>query len=191
MKIGYARVSTKKQGESLDSQIKILKKFGCEKVFFEVISAISPKRTELTAVLNDLNPGDTLVVTSLDRLGRSLKSLLDIINELKKRSIIFYSIKENVDLSTKTGMLSFNMMASFAEFERELIQERMQEGVKRAHAAGKYKGRAFATDEKTRRHYVDLMHSGKYTIQYITTLARVSKRTLYDWKKQFEAKDAV
>ena len=141
MKIGYARVSTKHQRESLDQQIDLLRQAGCKKVYSEVISGVSSKRPELTKLLSEIQTGDILVITAVDRLGRSLKDLIGIISDLKERSIYFQSLKEQMDTGTDTGMLMFNMMGSIAEFERSLINRRIYEGVKRAKELGKYKGR--------------------------------------------------
>jgi DNA invertase Pin-like site-specific DNA recombinase len=97
MKIAYARVSTKHQRESLDQQIALLKEAGCKKVYSEIISGVSSKRPELTKLLNEIQTGDTLVITAVDRLGRSLKDLIGIISDLKERSIYFQSLKEQMD----------------------------------------------------------------------------------------------
>ena len=93
MKIGYARVSTKHQRESLDQQIDLLRQAGCKKVYSEVISGVSSKRPELTKLLSEIQTGDILVITAVDRLGRSLKDLIGIISDLKERSIYFQSLK--------------------------------------------------------------------------------------------------
>lgn len=187
MKIGYARVSTKHQCNSLDEQIAQLKKAGCDDVYSEVISGANGKRKELTKLLSKIKPGDTLVITSIDRLGRSLKDLISIIHDLKEKSIGFLSLKEKMDTTTDTGMLLFNMMGSIAEFERTLINRRIYDGVKRAQAQGKYKGRAYSVDADIRREYVSMMKSNNYTIDYIARMAKVSRQTLYNWKMELEA----
>lgn len=186
MKIGYARVSTKQQCESLNQQISLLKKSGCKEIYSEVISGANSKRKELTKLLNKVQVGDILVITSIDRLGRSLKDLISIINNLQEKSIKFQSLKEQMDTNTDTGMLMFNMMGSIAEFERKLINRRIYEGVKRAKEQGKYKGRAYAVDEDIRKEYVDMLNSGKYTSAYIARMAKISRQTLYNWKAYFE-----
>ena len=108
MKIGYARVSTKHQRESLDQQIVLLKKAGCKEIYSEIISGSSAKRPELTKLLAKVQSGNTLVITSVDRLGRSLKDLISIISSLKDFKVNFCSLKEQMDTSTDTGMLMFN-----------------------------------------------------------------------------------
>lgn len=175
MKIGYARVSTKHQCESLDQQIALLKKAGCKEVFFETVSGANSKRKELTKTLNKLNSGDTLVIASIDRLGRSLRDLIEIINNLKESSINFQSLKEQMDTNTDTGMLLFNMMGSIAEFERRLINRRIYDGVKRAKDLGKYKGRKYSVEEDIRKEYVKMMKNNNYTVAYIAKMAKVSR----------------
>ena len=186
MKIGYARVSTKNQCESLDQQIIQLKKFGCNKIYSEVISGANSKRPELTKVLKMLQSNDTLIITSIDRLGRSLKDLISIVTNLQENAINFFSIKEQMDTKTDSGMLMFNMMGSIAEFERKLINRRIYDGVKRAHALGKYKGRAYSVDADIRREYVQMMQTGKYTVAYLAKMAKVSRQTLYNWKDELQ-----
>jgi DNA invertase Pin-like site-specific DNA recombinase len=186
MKIGYARVSTKQQCESLDQQIALLKKAGCKEVYSEVISGANSKRKELTKLLNQIQAGDILVISSIDRLGRSLKDLISIINTLQDKAVKFQSLKEQMNTNTDTGMLMFNMMGSIAEFERKLINRRIYEGVKRAKEQGKYKGRAYAVDEDIRKEYVDMLNNGKYTAAYVARMAKISRQTLYNWKACFE-----
>ena len=185
MKIGYARVSTKHQRESLDQQIDLLKKAGCKEIYSEIISGASAKRPELTKLLAQIKEGDTLTITSVDRLGRSLKDLITIITDLKERSIIFQSLKEQMDTGTSTGMLMFNMMGSIAEFERSLINRRIYDGVKRAQEQGKYKGRTHSIDKKIRQDYVKMMNSGDYPISYVAKMAKVSRQPLYNWQADF------
>lgn len=185
MKIGYARVSTKHQRESLDQQIALLKEAGCKEVYSEIISGVSSKRPELTKLLSKIQTGDTLVITVVDRLGRSLKDLIGIISDLKERSIYFQSLKEQMDTGTDTGMLMFNMMGSIAEFERNLINRRIYEGVKRAKELGKYKGRTYSVDKSIRQEYVKMLKSGKYSVSYLAKMAKVSRQTLYNWQIEF------
>jgi DNA invertase Pin-like site-specific DNA recombinase len=182
MNIGYARVSTKHQRESLDQQIVLLKTAGCTEVYSEIISGVSSKRPELTKLLSEIQTGDTLVITAVDRLGRSLKDLIGIISDLKEQSIYFQSLKEQMDTGTDTGMLMFNMMGSIAEFERSIINRRIYEGVKRAKELGKYKGRAHSVDKTIRHEYVKMLKSGKYSVSYLAKMAKVSRQTLYNWQ---------
>ena len=189
MKIGYARVSTKQQCDSLDNQVAALKKEGCKEIYSEIISGASSssKRKELTKLLTKIKKGDTLVIIAIDRLGRSLKHLIGIIGNLQERSINFYSIKEKMDTNTDTGMLMFNMMGSIAEFERKLINHRIKDGVKRAMELGKYKGRQHSVEADIRREYVEMMSNEKYPISYVAKMAKVSRQTLYKWKADLTA----
>lgn len=126
MKIGYARVSTKDQ--NLELQLGALQKFGCDKIYQEKLSAIKD-RPELNSMCSNLREGDIVIVWKLDRLGRSLKHLVDLISQFKKQGVEFISLSDNIDTTTPQGRLMFNMFASFAEFERELISERTRAGI--------------------------------------------------------------
>jgi DNA invertase Pin-like site-specific DNA recombinase len=142
MKIGYARVSTKDQ--NLDLQIDALKNAGCEKIFQEKLSA-AKDRPELNSLMSQLRVGDTVVVWKLDRLGRSLKHLIDLMTIFKQEVVDFISLSDNIDTTTPQGRLIFNMFASFAEFERELIGERTRAGLeavklKRGSGGGRTRG---------------------------------------------------
>ena len=187
MKYGYARVSTKKQCASLDDQILKLKKSGCDDVYSESISGASAKRPKLTALLETVKSGDAIVVTAIDRLGRSLKDLIDIITLLKNKCVSFISLKEQMDTNTDIGMLLFGMMCSISEFERKLINRRIYDGVQRAKEKGKYKGRRYGTDADIRREIVDKMKSGNYTVSYLAKMAKVSRATLYRWQSEVES----
>ena len=127
MLVGYSRVSTNDQ--SLNSQIDKLKEFGCEKIFTDVISGTKSERKGLKEMLDYLRENDTVVVFRLDRLGRSLKDLIDIVNLFKNKNIHFKSISENIDTATPTGKLIFHITGAFAEFERNIIRERTKAGI--------------------------------------------------------------
>jgi DNA invertase Pin-like site-specific DNA recombinase len=127
MKIGYCRVSTKDQ--NLDLQIAALKEKGCEVIYQEKAGALK-KRPECEKMLKNLNSGDILVVYKLDRLGRSLIDLIKIFQLLKEREVEFISISDNIETTTSQGRLMFNIMASFAEYEREMIVERTIAGLR-------------------------------------------------------------
>ena len=138
MKIGYARVSTKDQ--VLDLQIDALEKDGCELIFKETASSAKTDRPELQKLLNHLRKGDIVVVYKLNRLGRSLKHLLDVVAELNQKEVDIRSINDAIDTTTPQGRLFFNISASFAEFERDLIRERTKSGLEAARARGKNVG---------------------------------------------------
>jgi DNA invertase Pin-like site-specific DNA recombinase len=139
MKIGYARVSTKDQ--NLDLQIEALQKVGCEKIFEEKISGSTKHRPELDKMIEQFRSGDELYVWRLDRLGRSLKHIIDLVLSLSEKGIIIKGLTDGVDTSTINGRLFLNIMASLAEYERELIRERTKAGLQSARARGRLGGR--------------------------------------------------
>lgn len=148
-KIGYARVST--QDQNLSMQIQALEKYGCKRIFSEKLSGTSAKRPELAKIWRELRKGDELVVWSLDRLGRSIRDLLDRIAELEDRGVKFVSLRENIDTSTAIGRLMLAVRAALAQFERDLTSERTSSGIKakiergeKVHAAWKEQ---FSRDE--------------------------------------------
>ncbi len=139
MLIGYARVSTADQRPEL--QLDALKAAGCEQVFEERVSSGAAERPELAHCLRTLRKGDTLVVWRLDRLGRSLKELLEIVTGLEQRGVAFRSLTEAMDTGTPGGKLIFHIFASLAEFERSIIRERTKAGLAAARARGRKGGR--------------------------------------------------
>ncbi|AZB32153.1 recombinase family protein [Chryseobacterium balustinum] len=147
MKIGYARVSTKDQ--NLDLQIEALEKAGCEKIYQEKISGSTKNRPELDKMLEHFREGDELYVWRLDRLGRSLKHIIDMVLSLNEKGIIIKGITDGVDTSTMNGRLFLNLMASLAEYERELIRERTNAGLQSARARGRLGGRPKGYTEET------------------------------------------
>lgn len=139
MKIGYARVSTKDQ--NLDLQIEGLVKAGCERIYHEKISGATKNRPELDKMIEHFREGDELYVWRLDRLGRSLKNIIDMVLSLSDRGIIIKGIVDGVDTSTINGRLFLNLMATLSEYERELIRERTNAGLQAARARGRTGGR--------------------------------------------------
>jgi DNA invertase Pin-like site-specific DNA recombinase len=139
MILGYARVSTKDQ--NLNLQIEALKKAGCEKIYQEKISGATKERPELTNLIEHLREGDVVMVWKLDRLGRSIKNIIDLVLELNQKKVIVKGLTDGVDTSTPNGRLFLNVMASLAEYERELIRERTNAGLSSARARGRVGGR--------------------------------------------------
>jgi len=139
MKIGYARVSTKDQ--NLELQIEALEKAGCEKIYQEKISGSTKNRPELDKMIEQFRKDDELIVWRLDRLGRSLKHIIDLVLSLNEKGIIIKGLTDGVDTSTINGRLFLNLMASLAEYERELIRERTNAGLSSARARGRTGGR--------------------------------------------------
>ena len=141
MQVGYARSSTVDQEAGFQAQIKALKAAGCEKAFAEQVSSVA-QRDQLEAALEYVREGDTLVVTKLDRLARSVSHLVVIGERLEAKGVALKVLDQAIDTSNSTGRLMFNMLGAIAQFERELMLERQREGVAKAKAEGKYKGRA-------------------------------------------------
>ena len=143
MLIGYARTSTTDQQAGFDAQLVELETYGCERIFKEQVSAVA-SRGELDTAIDMLRDGDKLVVTKLDRLARNVMHMGELLQQIEAKGagLVILSLgSETVDTTTATGKLILNMMVSVAQFEREMMKERQVEGIKRAQAEGKYKGR--------------------------------------------------
>lgn len=145
--IGYARVSTKDQ--NLDAQINQLHQAGVEKIFQEKASGVKEDRPELTSMLDYIREGDTVIVCKLDRIARSTKHLLSIVEFLEKKGVAFKVLNINLDTSTPTGKLMLTMLGAIATFEREMMLERQMEGIREAKLKGKFKGRKPTAREKS------------------------------------------
>ena len=187
MLIGYARVSTLNQ--NLDSQLSALKKAGCDKIFSEKISGVKTERKELNRCLEHLRSGDTLVIWKLDRLGRSLIHLIEILKALEANNISFRSLNDNIDTTTSTGKLFFHIMAAIAQFERDLISERTKAGLAAARAKGRRGGRPKGLSkeaEKTALAAKAMYVDGKFTIKEICDKLSISKTTLYKYLRHLE-----
>lgn len=139
--VGYARTSTTDQKAGLEAQLRDLQAAGCVEIFQEELSSVAAKRPQLDAALKYVRNGDTLVVTKLDRLARSVSDLVAIQEQLSVKGVGLRILAMNLDTSTPTGKLMVNLLGSIAEFERELMLERQREGIAKAKAEGKYAGR--------------------------------------------------
>lgn len=139
--VGYARTSTTDQKAGLEAQLRDLEQAGCTKVFREEVSSVATNRPQLAALLEWVREGDTLVVTKLDRLARSVADLVSITAALKAKGAGLRILAMSLDTATPTGKLMLNLLGSIAEFERELMLERQREGIAKAKAEGKYTGR--------------------------------------------------
>jgi len=137
--IGYARVSTTDQ--NLDAQLDQLKVAGCEKLFQEKESGAKRERPQLAALLEYVREGDTVIITKLDRIARSIRDLLAVVDKLTEQGVAFKVLNANIDTSTPTGKLQLSILGAVGEFEREIMLERQAEGIAKAKAKGVYKGR--------------------------------------------------
>lgn len=149
MKYGYARVSTKDQ--VLNLQIDALKTAGCHKIFYEVAKGARADRPEWLKLLEEIQKGDTLIVWKLDRMGRSLHHLIKVVNDLIAKGVDIISIQDPLNTTSAQGRLIFNMFASLAEFEKDLIRERTMAGLKSARARGRMGGRPKGLSEKAKK----------------------------------------
>lgn len=178
MLIGYARVST--QDQNLDLQIEALTKAGCKKVFDDKISGSRADRPGLAKALEILREGDTLVVWKLDRLGRSVKNLVDLVGELHKQGVQFKSLTDAIDTGTTSGRFFFHVMASLAEMERELTVERTRAGLEVARQLGRKGGRKRQMTDSKIESAKKLLANGVPPRDVAKNLG-VSVPTLYRW----------
>ena len=176
MVYGYARVSTSDQ--NLDRQKDALRKYGVDMLFCEKISGTKKNRPELDDMLGRLKPGDTIVIESLSRLGRSVKNLAELMELFNRANIRLVSLKETIDTTSPTGKLLFTILASLSQFERDVLAERTAEGLAAARARGRAGGRP-KTDADAMKKALALYRTNQYSVSEITKLTGVSKSTLY------------
>lgn len=182
MILGYARVSTNDQNPAL--QIDALGNFGCERVFEEKVSATSKVRPQLDRLLDSLREGDTVVVWRLDRLGRSIKDLIALVELFKERGVQFVSLTEKIDTSSPSGELIFHIFASVAQFERSLIIERTKSGLSAARARGRVGGRKRKMSIEDIKKARALATSNEISISDIAEHFNISRTTLYKYLNQ-------
>ncbi|HHX8430841.1 TPA: recombinase family protein [Legionella pneumophila] len=180
MKIGYARVSTKEQ--SLSMQVDALKKAGCDQTHEEIASGAKTARPVLDEIVRNLREGDTLVIWKLDRLGRNLAHLIHLTTKLIEKKVGLISLNDPIDTTTAQGRLVFGIFASLAEFERELIRERTQAGLKSARARGRKGGRPKGMSKSAMEKAAiaeALYKNGTIPVKKIAEQLDISKTTLY------------
>src|SRR5215210_3475176 len=177
MRVGYARVS--RQDQRLESQRDALLADGCQRVFEEKISSREAERRALREAFDWCREGDVLVVARLDRLGRSLRELIDLVEELEGRGVGFRSLKESLDTTTAGGRLIFHVFGALAEFEREIIRERTMSGLESARARGRHGGRPRALDEGKAKLAKKLKSEGEHSVDEICSILGVGRSTLY------------
>lgn len=173
---GYARVSTEQQ--NLDRQLDALRKYGVDMIYNEKMTGTKRDRPELTKLLDRMTEGDTVVIESLSRLGRSTKDLIELTELFQSKGVHLVSLKESIDTSTSTGKLLFTLMSAIAQFERDVIADRTREGLTAARARGRKGGRPKA-DTDTVKKAIKLYNTGEYSIKEIEDLTGVKKSTLY------------
>jgi DNA invertase Pin-like site-specific DNA recombinase len=175
--LGYARVSTFEQDPAL--QLDALAAAGCDRVFTDQASGALEDRVELARMLDHARDGDTLVVWRLDRLGRSVRHLVDTVMELERRGVGFRSLSESIDTTTSGGRLVFHVFAALAEFERDLIRERTRAGLLAARARGRNGGRPSVMTAEKLRVARELYGAREHTTAQIAAVLGVSRATLY------------
>jgi DNA invertase Pin-like site-specific DNA recombinase len=180
--IGYARVSTAEQ--HLDLQLDALRAAGCEKIYEDHTSGVATERPGWAQARAALRAGDTLVVWRLDRLGRSLKHLIDTIGDLNDAGIAFKSLTENLDTSSTGGKLVFHIFGALAEFERELIRERTLAGLAAARARGRKGGRPRKLDARKIATARRMLEDPNQTVTEVAEILGVARSTLYRALKQ-------
>ncbi|MBC1227653.1 recombinase family protein [Listeria booriae] len=184
-KIGYARVSTRDQ--KLDMQMEALGKFGCTEIYKEKQSGKERERVQLKRALAKLKPGDSFIVFKLDRLGRTTRQLLELIEDLQKREIVFISLQDSIDTSTSMGKFIFTVMSAFAEMEADLIRERTIAGIKSARLKGNIGGRPKLSKEKIGL-ALELYQEKSLTVKEISRQCGVAESTLYKYARRHNIK---
>ena len=173
---GYARVSTEQQ--NLDRQLDALKKYGVDIIYNEKMTGTKRDRPELSKLLERITDGDTVVIESLSRLGRSTKDLIELTELFQSKGVHLVSLKEAIDTSTSTGKLLFTLMSAIAQFERDVIADRTREGLRSARARGRLGGRPKINQTQVQR-AVKLYMTKQYSIREIEEMTGVKKSTLY------------
>lgn len=177
MLIGYARVSTDDQ--NLDLQRDALTRAGCEQIHTDKASGARDDRPGLIHALSHLRKGDTLVVWKLDRLGRTMRGLVDLVQELKSRGVDFRSLQDSIDTSTAAGRFFFHVMAALAEMERDLIRERTNAGLAAARARGRNGGRPAKLSSRQLEHALRLLEDRNTTVADVAESLGIDRSTLY------------
>ena len=180
MLVGYARVSTLEQ--NLDNQLDKLKELGCDKIFTDKVSGAREERVGLKEMLDYVRKGDSIVVYKLDRLARSVKQLISLINSLNEKGVHFKSLSEQIDTSTSGGKLIFHIFASVAEFERDIIRERTYSGLKAARARGRQGGRPKLLNEEKAARLRELKKNYNLSVKEICQMMGIKKSTYYNYE---------
>jgi len=177
MKIGYARVSTDAQETHL--QMDALKRAKCSRIYQEKASGAKTERPELMRLLDSARKGDVVIVWKLDRLARSLRQLIDTAVLLNERGVELHSLTENINTTTPSGKLTFHLFASLAEFERDILRQRVNAGLKAARRRGRVGGRPKSLNDDDLKKARALLRSGDYTKVQVAKELEVSRHTLW------------
>lgn len=188
MKVGYIRVSTTDQNTA--RQEVIMEELGVEKLYYEKLTGKDTDRPQLTLMMDYVREGDTVVVESYSRLARSTKDLLDLVEKLNQKKVLFISQKEKIDTSTPQGRLMFTLFAGLVQFERESMLERQREGIEVAKQQGKYKGRPKKSLDNFTELYA-LVKNNEISISKASKLLGVSRSTFYRKMKEHEVNSEI
>ena len=188
MRVGYARVSTHEQ--NLEAQLDALQQAGCDKIVSEKVSTRKEEREKLNEVLNWLRTGDILICTKMDRLARSMRELLNIMDDLTERNIDVVFVDQSIDTTQAGGKLIFHMFAAIAEFERDLTRERTLAGLASARARGRKGGRKRSLIGTRLETAFRMYDSGEYTVRKICESINAKERTFYEYLRQRREKTA-
>jgi DNA invertase Pin-like site-specific DNA recombinase len=189
MKIGYARVS--KHEQNLEAQIDALQSAGCEKIASEKVTTRKEERPELGELLSWLRPGDVLICTKMDRLARSMRELLAVMDGLEEQKVDVIFLDQSIDTTQAGGRLIFHMFAAFAEFERDLIRERTLAGLAAARARGRKGGRSRVLGGSKLETAFKMYDSREYTVRQICESLDIKERTFYTYLNKRKEQDAV
>ncbi|MCB0651507.1 MAG: recombinase family protein [Saprospiraceae bacterium] len=182
MKIGYARVSTKDQ--NLSMQIDALKKEGCKIIFEEKVTGTKAGRQELRKMIDQLREDDTVIIWKLDRLGRSLRDLVNLVTEIQDKGAGLKSLNDSIDTTTPQGKLTFHLFAALSEFERDIISERTKAGLEAARARGRKGGRPKGLSKEARDKAIiakTLYEQGEMSVSEICKYVGIARSTLYKY----------
>lgn len=184
-RFGYLRVSTDQQ--VLDAQLDALQKAGVDEIFSEKMTGTVAKRPELEKLWGKLRSGDTIVITRLDRLGRSTKDLLNLLSDLDERDVGLEVIEQNIDTKSPEGRLFFTMVAAFATFEAELLRARTREGLASARARGRVGGRPEKLPLEKKKAIAKLYSDQQFSVREIAEMYGVSRGTVYRYVERLKA----
>ena len=173
---GYARVSTQQQ--DLIRQLDMLKQYSCTEILTEKISGVKADRPELNRLKDKVRPGDSIIIESFSRLGRSTRDLIELVEYFENREVKLISVKENFDTATPQGKLMLTVFQAFSQFERDLIVQRTKEGLESARARGRKGGRPRVKDNRINK-ALKLYDSKEYSISEIIEMTGISQATLY------------